>query len=97
MLAVRPVMPRAGAELHSPWGSTVALIHSSGPLVWTVGEERPKPAIATEIPAGNEPPGVGSATAWTAGPLRSSGFASAITATSSGLGFPCTERPGGRG
>ena len=96
VIALFTVSPPRG-ELHSPWGSTVAVIQERGPLVWTVGDWRPKPASPTAAPAGNGLPAVGSATAFTAGPLRSSGVASAITATSSGTAAPTRRRPGGRG
>ena len=66
----------------------MAVIQESGPLVWTVGDWRPKPASPTAAPTGNGLPAFGSATAFTAGPLRSSGVASAITVTSSGDGRP---------
>src|SRR5438552_1646980 len=61
-----------------------ALIESSVPLCSAVGVCRPKPAIETAAPAGYGAFGAGRSTAFTAGPLRSSGSESASTATSPG-------------
>src|SRR5579862_595811 len=68
----------------SPWSSTVAVSSFSEPFDEPDDDSRPKPASSTLAPVGNGPPAVGSGACWTAGPLRSSGWLSASTATSSG-------------